>query len=104
MYKTNIFDFRLVKSMNFSVVVFDTAPTGHTLRLLTFPLVMEKAIGKILDLKNKVGPYVNQLSMLFGAGFNVDEVSQKLEEILTTIKILNEQFKNPVSNIYIIFT
>lgn len=84
--------------MNFSVVVFDTAPTGHTLRLLTFPLVMEKAIGKILDLKNRVGPYLNQLSMLFGTGLNVDEVSQKLEEILATIKTLNQQFKNPVSN------
>lgn len=83
--------------MNFSVVVFDTAPTGHTLRLLTFPLMMEKAIVKILDLKNRVGPYLSQMSMLFGAGINVDDISQKLEDMLATIKTVNQQFQNPVS-------
>lgn len=84
--------------MNFSVVVFDTAPTGHTLRLLTFPLMMEKAIEKLLELKNRVGPYIDQLSMLFGAGVNIHDISQKFEEMLTTIRIVNQQFKNPVSN------
>lgn len=83
--------------MNFSVVVFDTAPTGHTLRLLTFPIMMEKAIEKLLDLKNRIGPYLNQLSMLFGAGVNIDDIAQKFEDILATIKTVNQQFKNPVS-------
>lgn len=84
--------------MNFSVVVFDTAPTGHTLRLLTFPLMMEKAIEKLLELKNRIGPYLNQFGILFGGGMDLEEISRKLEELLATIKTINEQFKNPVSN------
>lgn len=56
---------RHVKSMEYSAIVFDTAPTGHTLRFLSFPSVLEKALGKLSTLSGRIGPMINQVRIVF---------------------------------------
>ena len=55
-----------VQTMDYDTIVFDTAPTGHTLRLLSFPTIMEKALGKVMDLKDKFGGMLSSMTGLMG--------------------------------------
>lgn len=87
-----------VKSLSYEVIVFDTAPTGHTLRFLQFPTVLEKALAKLSQLSTQFGPMLNSILGARGGlpgGQNMDELLQKMESLRETISEVNTQFKNP---------
>ncbi|PIN00204.1 putative arsenite-translocating ATPase [Handroanthus impetiginosus] len=88
---------KLVQTMDYSVIVFDTAPTGHTLRLLQFPATLEKGLAKMMSLKNKFGGLFSQMTRLFGVGddFGEDDILGKLEGMKDVIQQVNKQFKDP---------
>ncbi|KAI5885137.1 anion-transporting ATPase [Schizophyllum commune H4-8] len=91
-----------VKSMEFSVIVFDTAPTGHTLRFLSFPSVLENALGKLSSLGSRFGPMINQFSsMMGGEAASPEDMFAKLDEMRATITEVNTQFKDPEKTTFI---
>lgn len=86
-----------VKSLSYEVIVFDTAPTGHTLRFLQFPTVLEKALAKLSQLSTQFGPMLNSILGARGGlpnGQNMDELLQKMESLRETISEVNSQFKD----------
>lgn len=93
-----------VQNMDYDVVVFDTAPTGHTLRLLSFPTILEKAFGKIMDLKDRFGGLIGQASALFGGG-SPDQVQEallgRLEETREIISKVNRAFQDPALTTFV---
>lgn len=89
---------RQVQTMDYSCIVFDTAPTGHTLRLLQFPTTLQKGLSKLMSLKGMFGGMLNQLGSLFGAGGGEnmqDQLLGKLEQLKAVIEEVNTQFKDP---------
>jgi TRC40/GET3/ArsA family transport-energizing ATPase len=92
-----------VKSMEYSVIVFDTAPTGHTLRFLSFPTVLEKALAKFSTLGRSFGPMLNQMTSMMGGGSqpNQEDMFAKLESMRAVINEVNTQFKDPEKTTFI---
>ncbi|GFZ50645.1 ATPase GET3 [Saitozyma sp. JCM 24511] len=90
-----------VKSMEFSVIVFDTAPTGHTLRFLSFPSVLEKALGKLSTLSGRFGPMLQQMQAMFGGGGQQEDMFAKLDQMKEIITEVNTQFKDPEKTTFV---
>jgi len=87
-----------VQKMEFSAIVFDTAPTGHTLRLLSFPSALEKGLGRLMNIKSKFGTIFQQLTKLIspgGTGETEEQLFGKLELTKKVIEEVNKQFTNP---------
>ncbi|EEY14309.1 Golgi to ER traffic- protein [Verticillium nonalfalfae] len=86
-----------VKSMSYETIIFDTAPTGHTLRFLQFPSVLEKALAKVSQLSTQYGPLLNGFLGQGGQlpnGQNLNDMMAKLETLRETISEVNAQFKD----------
>lgn len=71
-------------SDEYDVVIFDTAPTGHTLRLLSFPEMMDSWMGKLIKTKTQLGQMANKLKNIVPFMGSDEESEAEMEELNRT--------------------
>lgn len=86
-------------------VVFDTAPTGHTLRLLQLPDVLDSVVGTVLDIKSKYDSVKGKVTGVFSSrdsntkdiqDVDVDSTKKKLRSVSDIIRNSNKTMFFPV--------
>ncbi|MGN1321228.1 MAG: ArsA family ATPase [Methanosphaera sp.] len=66
---------------DYDVIIFDTAPTGHTLRLLSFPEMMDSWVGRLIKARKKLGAAANKLKNIIPFMGSDDENEQSMAEL-----------------------
>ena len=78
----------LLDNKDYDIVVFDTAPTGHTLKLLEMPLIIGKSMEKIMELKLQFSPVIDSVGGVLGP-----EIDQKLNKFFTKMNELKDHMQ-----------
>ena len=82
--------YTLMTDASYDVVVFDTAPTGHTLKMLTAPDAIRAFILRILRMKAKIE---NLKGFVFRKKSETAKVVQELEEICDRIETFKKMLR-----------
>lgn len=78
----------------YDVIVFDTAPTGHTLRLLTLPDLLEGWTGTLIKKRKFIIDMDRMVKRKYNAVDPVLEILQKRQAGFTAIKKIFQDKKN----------
>ncbi len=86
-----------IEDAHHDVVILDTAPTGHTLRLLMLPQLMDSWIGKLLEMRQRLARAGRFLRRLIPGASAADagELGRELEGGHRRIGSLREMLSDP---------
>ncbi|XP_058199883.1 ATPase GET3B-like isoform X1 [Rhododendron vialii] len=90
----------------FTRIVLDTAPTGHTLRLLSLPDFMDASIGKMMKLKQKIASATSAIKSVFGKEESQPrlDASDKLKQLKERMAKVRELFRDSETTEFVIVT
>lgn len=83
---------KLSKEKNYDLVVFDTAPTGHTLKLIGYPAIFEKFLEKVLSFKDKLGVLTSLMGKEAEESLNkvADRAAELREDAQSLLSVLKD--------------
>jgi len=78
----------------FERVIVDTAPTGHTLRLLELPELLDSMVGRMVTLRQRLGGMLDGVTGMMGDGeaetADLDELRDRIERLRTVLRDPNK--------------
>lgn len=88
---------------NYDLIIFDTAPTGHTLRFLSLPETLSGWIGKLINMRIKFGNMFGAIKRIFTRDEKKEDNSLKiLERLNNSILNARDDLTNPLKNSFVI--
>lgn len=87
-----------MQSKDYDVIVFDTAPTGHTLRFLSLPDVLDSWIGKMISIRLKFSGLVGTLKKILPFGEPKEDEKKLGTEQLEAMKSRIEEARKILSD------
>ncbi len=88
---------------NYDLIIFDTAPTGHTLRFLSLPETLSGWIGKLIKMRIKFGNMFGAIKRIITREEKKDDNSLKiLERLNNSILNARDDLTNPLKNSFVI--
>ncbi|UCG03592.1 MAG: TRC40/GET3/ArsA family transport-energizing ATPase [Candidatus Heimdallarchaeota archaeon] len=85
-----------IQNPEYDIVVFDTAPTGHTLKLLQLPEMTQSWLYRLIKMRRRLGGMLTGFKTLFGGSSGPDEQEafEKLEELRDQVEIARVHLAN----------
>jgi arsenite-transporting ATPase len=84
-----------IQNPEYDIVVFDTAPTGHTLKLLQLPEMTQSWLYRLIKMRRRLGGMMAGVKSLFGGDApSEQEAFDKLEELRDQVEIARVHLTN----------
>jgi len=88
----------------YDIIIFDTAPTGHTLRLLHLPSLLDSFFGKIISFRMKMGQIWGKMKAFLKRQDYDDDSLEQLKRLKEVIENANKELTNPKKTSFVIVT